>query len=252
MDQQTSSPNQQQRIQQQQNRTNTQRITQLVRAGLIKTSEFPALKIAMTRHAKVGDMAKLSRNQRDLLNRYYQSTAAAALGSQQSTMAVIRNIRNGYEISRDDYISESTIKDPPMMLILKRRGIRIFPDGKRVALYNNDKLGLSFTIPYAGNDSEQELIGVQSEEVSDDIMENIDQVARYAQEETPKATAKHMKFTDGSKLKVSHGVAKAIHIIHSALNDENKKRFADMLSSPKEFKKAANFALNKVNFSINK
>ena len=90
---------QQQQNLQKQNRTNAQRIAQLVRGGLMKASELPALKIAMMRHAKVGDVAKLPRNQRDVLNRYYQSASDAAIGSQQSVTAVRRNIQNGYEVS---------------------------------------------------------------------------------------------------------------------------------------------------------
>jgi len=213
----------------------------------MKASELPALKIAMARQSKVGDVAKLPRNQRDVLNRYYQGTSAAALASQQSVTAVRRNIQNGYEISRDDYLSEATFRDPPMMLILKRQGIRIFPDGKRVALYNNEKLGLSFTIPYSSNGPEQELVGV-----SEEIMESLEQVAAYAQQENVTSHAKHFKFADGSKLKVSHGAAKALHMVHGALNPENQKKFADMLTTPKGFQKAAHFALSKVNFTINK
>lgn len=247
MDQQMPTPSQQQQSQQRQTRTNAQRIAQLVRAGLMKASELPALKVALARQSKVGDVAKLPRNQRDVLNRYYQGTAAAALASQQSVTAVRRNIQNGYEISRDDYISESTIIDPPMMLVLKRRGIRIFPDGKRVALYNNEKLGLSFTIPYEAAGPEKELVGVSEEE----IMENLDQVVAFAQKgDGVTSASKHFKFADGSKLKVSHGAAKAIHMVHGALNDENKKKFADMLTTPKGFEKAAHFALNRVQFTI--
>jgi len=213
----------------------------------MKASELPALKVAMARQSKVGDVAKLPRNQRDVLNRYYQGTSAAALASQQSVTAVRRNIQNGYEISRDDYLSEATFRDPPMMLILKRQGIRIFPDGKRVALYNNEKLGLSFTVPYSSNGPEQELVGV-----SEEIMESLEQVAAYAQQENVTSHAKHFKFADGSKLKVSHGAAKALHMVHGALNPENQKKFADMLTTPKGFQKAAHFALSKVNFTINK
>jgi hypothetical protein len=49
-------------------------------------------------------------------------------------------------------IAGETIPSP--MLVLRRRGIRVFPDGKHVALYTNDKYNLIFTIPYgssAGN-----------------------------------------------------------------------------------------------------
>lgn len=45
---------------------------------------------------------------------------------------------------------------PAPMLVLRRRGIRIFPDGKHVALYTNDKYNLTFTIPYGGSAGEEE------------------------------------------------------------------------------------------------
>jgi hypothetical protein len=61
---------------------------------------------------------------------------------------------------------EKRLKDesiPAPMLVLRRRGIRIFPDGKHVALYTNDKYNLTFTVPYGGSagNSEEEpvLIG---------------------------------------------------------------------------------------------
>lgn len=37
---------------------------------------------------------------------------------------------------------------PAAMLVLRRRGMRIFPDGSKVAMYTNDQYGLVFTIPY--------------------------------------------------------------------------------------------------------
>ena len=103
-------------------------------------------------------------------------------------------------------------------------------------------------MPYSSTGPEQNLVGVSEETV----MENIDQVAAFAQQDNVTSNAKHFKFADGSKLKVSHGAAKAIHMVHGALNDENKKKFADMLTTPKGFEKAAHFALSKVNFTINK
>ena len=172
---------------------------------------------------------------------------------------IMKTLNNGTEVEFEDkeQLSEA-LKDeiqPAPMLVLRRKGIRIFPDGKRVALYTNDKYGLVFTIPYnaggtgtAGSFGSQNVPAVvQTESV---IMESLEQVAAYAQEENPKALAKHMKFADGSKLKVSHGAAKAIHMVHGALNDENKKKFAEMLKNPKGFEKAAHFALSKVEYKI--
>jgi hypothetical protein len=46
---------------------------------------------------------------------------------------------------------------PAPMLVLRRRGIRIFPDGKHVALYTNDKYNLVFTVPYGGSAGNSDL-----------------------------------------------------------------------------------------------
>lgn len=243
-----------QQVQQSQSNSDADMI-RLIRKGLLPAKDLPLLKSAMRSQARVGDIGKVSKLHRDVLSRYNAALASTAYGSKQSVQSLMRNLQNGYEVTRDEFISEKVAlaTDPPMMLILKRRAIRIFPDGKRVALYNNERLGLSFTIPYDSAGFYQSPPGLRSEEIdSDDIMENIDQVVSYATQEQPKSTAKHMKFSDGSKLKVSHGAAKALHMVHGALNPENQKKFADMLSTPKGFEKAAHFALSKVNFTINK
>lgn len=54
-------------------------------------------------------------------------------------------------------IGNETIPAP--MLVLRRRGIRIFPDGKHVALYTNDKYNLIFTIPYGTSAGGAEITG---------------------------------------------------------------------------------------------
>lgn len=55
-----------------------------------------------------------------------------------------KSLRN--KINEAGAISKETL--PPMLLVLKRRGMRIFPDGRRVALYFNDKYNMVFTVPY--------------------------------------------------------------------------------------------------------
>jgi len=234
------------------------RIAALVRSGAMSSSDLPRLKMALRRHAQVGDIAKLPKQHRDVLSKYYDATSSAAIGSQQAFQAVRRNLMQHNEIEGEEVLSEAiaSFKDennPPVMIVLQRKGIRIFPDGKKVAMYHNKQLGLVITIPYSGTgNSPGEVIpgaNVQMEEV-EDIMESLDQVAAYAQQDNVTSHAKHFKFADGSKLKVSHGAAKAIHMVHGALNDDNKKKFADMLTTPKGFEKAAHFALSKVQFKI--
>lgn len=47
----------------------------------------------------------------------------------------------------DEAASEAS---PAAMLVLRRRGIRVFPDGQRVALYTNEKYNLTFMVPFGG------------------------------------------------------------------------------------------------------
>lgn len=79
------------------------------------------------------------------------------------------------------YFAESAQADPPMMLVLKRKGVRVFPDGKRVALYINEKLGLSFSVPYNSNGPEQQLVGVS--EAMDFVYENLNDTNKALFEE---------------------------------------------------------------------
>ena len=52
-------------------------------------------------------------------------------------------------------------KDTPYVLLLKRKAIRIYPDGTKVALYHNKQLDKYFSVPYGpGVDA-----AIQAEEV---------------------------------------------------------------------------------------
>jgi hypothetical protein len=53
-----------------------------------------------------------------------------------------------------EFISESRSakpkvpQDPPAVLLMKRKAIRMFPNGQRVALYYVDKINKYVTVPY--------------------------------------------------------------------------------------------------------
>ena len=58
----------------------------------------------------------------------------------------------------------------PAVLNLKRIGIRSFPDGRTVAMYQNKELGLLFTIPY-GNNEEPGPIVPSNQSISEGTLE---------------------------------------------------------------------------------
>jgi len=63
-----------------------------------------------------------------------------------------------------------TPHQPPMVLVLKRKAIRLFPSGESVALYHSDKLGIDVSIPYqsSGKSDTTKVVGsVKSEEYNE-------------------------------------------------------------------------------------
>ena len=128
-------------------------------------------------------------------------------------------------------------KDPPYILLLKRKAIRIYPDNTKVALYHNKQLDKYFSVPYGpGVDS---YIQAEETELEEAVMDQLNKIVSNK-------SAQSVKFGSGHTRKVDHYTASAITQVHNALNDDNKKKFADMVhKSPEHFMKAADFAFKR-------
>ena len=129
--------------------------------------------------------------------------------------------------------------DPPVVLMLKRKAIRVYPDKTRIALYYNKQLDKHFSVPYGKGINSN----IQSEEVEDAleeaVMDSLHKIVANKQ-------AQRVKFANGQTRSVDHYTASAITQVHKAVNDENKKKLADMVhKSPAHFEKVASFAFSK-------
>jgi hypothetical protein len=131
-------------------------------------------------------------------------------------------------------------KEPPFVLVLKRTGIRLYPNGLKVAIYYNQKMDKYFSVPYGqGVDAT-----IQAEEIELDESVNVVDNLQKIKDTHQHGTINHK---DGSASKIDVQTAHAILSVHKALNDENKKKFSDMMArSNHHMKKAADFAWNKV------
>jgi len=129
-------------------------------------------------------------------------------------------------------------KDPPFTIVLRRKAIRLFPNKTKIALYYNQKLDKYFSIPYGPKiDAPLQAEETQLEEA---VMDQLHKIVANKQ-------ANRVKFADGSTRKVDHYTASAITQVHKALNDENKKKVADMVhKSPAHLAKVADFAFSKM------
>jgi len=129
--------------------------------------------------------------------------------------------------------------EPPFVLLLKRKAIRMYPDKTKVALYYNKQLDKYFSVPY-GTDISAAIQAEEVEEITEAVMDQLHKIVKDKQAAT-------VKFGNGKSRKVDGYTASAITQIHKALNDDNKKKVADMVhKSPEHFEKVANFAFSKV------
>lgn len=148
-------------------------------------------------------------------------------------------------------LTESAIDiphDPPVVLVLKRQAIRLYPNGARIALYYSKTLDKHFSIAYgSGVDApvqaeSNDMCAVCGQtpcnctSIQESVMDTLHRIVKNKQHEP-------VKFADGTKAKVDHYTASAITQVHKALNDENKKKFADMVHKSKaHFTRASDFA----------
>lgn len=127
--------------------------------------------------------------------------------------------------------------DPPFVLVLKRKSIRLFPNNTKIALYYNQKLDKYFSIPYGGGVDAP--VQAEETELEEAVMDKLHKIVSDKQAQT-------VKFGNGQTRKVDHYTASAITQVHNALNDENKKKFADMVhKSPAHLAKASDFAFSR-------
>ena len=127
--------------------------------------------------------------------------------------------------------------DPPFVLVLKRKSIRLYPNNTKIALYYNQKLDKYFSIPYGGGIDAP--VQAEETELEEAVIDKLHKIVSDKQAQT-------VKFGNGQTRKVDHFTASAITQVHKALNDNNKKKFADMVhKSPAHLVKASDFAFSR-------
>lgn len=146
-----------------------------------------------------------------------------------------KEVKEEYQLDENKSPVKGT---PPFTLVLKRKAIRQYPNDTKVALYWSEKLKTYFSVPYI-EDEDGKVVGMvqtESVELQESVMDTLHKIVNDKQ-------AKSVKFASGHTRKVDHFTASALVQVHNALNDDNKKKFADMVhKSPEHFMKASDFA----------
>jgi hypothetical protein len=145
------------------------------------------------------------------------------------------------EVDALELTEEVMKKDPPFVLVLKRKAFRLYPNGMRIALYYNDKLNKYFSVPYSTERDVDSPIQAEQVEIIEgkEVMDHIHDIVKEKQ-------ARKVKFANGKHAMIDGYTASAIKQVHDAINDENKAKLRKMVhSSPEGLHKVASFAFSK-------
>lgn len=145
------------------------------------------------------------------------------------------------DIKKEEYqvVEEASQMDTPFVLVLKRKALRIYPNGIKIALYYNDKLNKYFSVPYS---AERGIDGpIQAEEV-EVTATGIEQIL-YIKENLESGVITH---NDDTESEIDNLTASAIVDIYNSLNEQNQIKLDEMLSTSHDsYLKAAQFAYSK-------
>lgn len=123
--------------------------------------------------------------------------------------------------------SQTRELDPPAVLIMRRKSVRQFPNGQRVALYYVDKINKYVTVPYED---------MQWSATEETVFDKVKQVNESKQN----LVVEHI---DGSTSEVTPQMAKHMMDLYKKINEANKAKMLDMLeASAKHFQTIAKFS----------
>jgi len=101
------------------------------------------------------------------------------------------------------------VPDPPVVLVIKRKAVRLYPDGTRIALYWSDKIKRAFSIPYGPMVDAP----VQAEEYIKELVE-----------------AEELLLNDGNVISLNEETKQQIINTYGQLEEDSKEYFWQQLT----------------------
>lgn len=211
-----------------------------------------------TLHQRLKNEHEKAVSQKDWYNQYSNARSDALQNA-----GFGKNYGRNEDISEDFEASEPKVKNAfPVVVVLRRKSIRTFSDGKKAALYYADKLKRYFTVPSTGD-----IVSEENEDswsaLLDEAQNNVSQASSEQQGSEPPAvlssTAQNihalrailtnkqnarLKFNNGRSMTVDPLTAHVLLHAHGRLSEpENKLDFERTLDkSPEHFMRMSKFA----------
>ena len=277
----------------------------LVRAGLANKAQMQRIHKILDKMGE--DRPQFNNADRMIIQNLFNKMVDLISNNKAINMQARRAVKEDEDFIEADQLDEAQNPGPtpPYVLLLKRKAIRLYPDGTKIALYYNKQINKFFSVPYdtptgtaiqaeeveleeahdpwkdkqfgptkiikqkyhVKTDTKSYNVKADNEDHAHKLVTkhapgskivSIEHKGRIMEETIDEAVmdtlhkivndkqAKSVKFASGHTRKVDHFTASALTQVHNALNDDNKKKFADMVhKSPEHFMKASDFAFKR-------
>jgi hypothetical protein len=206
----------------------------LVRAGLANKAQMQRIHKILDKMGE--DKPQFNNADRMIIQNLFNKMVDLISNNKAINMQARRAVKEDEDVIEADQLDEAQNPGPtpPYVLLLKRKAIRLYPDGTKIALYYNKQINKFFSVPY--DTPTGTAIQAEEVEITEAVMDQLHKIVNDKQ-------AQSVKFASGHTRKIDHYTASALTQVHKALNDDNKKKFADLVhKSPEHFMKASDFA----------
>ena len=205
----------------------------LVRAGLANKAQMQRIHKILDKMSE--DRPQFNNADKMIIQNLFNKMVDLVSNNKQINMQARRAVKEDEDFIDVEQLDEQNPgPTPPYVLLLKRKAIRLYPDGTKIALYYNKQINKFFSVPY--DTPTGTAIQAEEAEITEAVMDQLHKIVNDKQ-------AQSVKFASGHTRKIDHFTASALTQVHKALNDDNKKKFADLVhKSPEHFMKASDFA----------
>jgi hypothetical protein len=181
----------------------------LVRAGLANKAQLQRIHKIMD---KMGEERPVFNNaDREIMRNLFNRMADLITSNKQIYTKARQAVREDLNEARSDSVGSAfpLVPDPPVVLVIKRKAVRLYPDGTRVALYWSDKLKKYFSVPY-GTPMDST---IQAEEYVREFLQS-DEIA----------------LNDGNNVSLNEETKEMFVDVYERLDEQNREYFWNQLT----------------------
>jgi hypothetical protein len=181
----------------------------LVRAGLANKAQLARIHKILDKMGE--ERPQFNNADREIMRNLFNRMVDLVSNNKQIFGRAKQAVREQLEEARSDSVGSAypLVPDPPAVLVIKRKAVRLYPDGTRIAMYWSDKLKRVFSVPYGASIDNP----IQAEEYIRELVES-----------------EELLLNDGNIISLNEEAKQQIINTYSQLEEDSKNLFWQQLT----------------------